>query len=368
VIGILADETAVDHGITFLDDRLARQEANEEMPPDARRARRVTAKQDRPAVFIGLTLEMPVVDFLHLPTEPVGFEFRLCQSEATLYESVHAISALCSTSRTTARRSLYLNGNSGKAVPRPHAGDHCTIVIHSGFGLGTRCRENPMYVLYGGDFTRSILVQWVLEEGGIHYDLRQIDILNGEHRAPDFLAINPAGLVPVLVTPEGDALYEVAALMVYLADRHELTDLAPAVADPRRGLFLSAVFYIASDIQAEMKRFHFPHRFSLRREDNAGIQALAKELVLSRLSVMNARLAKSGPYVLGDRFCLADFYLSFWIAYLDRDGVRERFPLIARLYDLVRSRPSATPYIEEAEKTADAYADIMRKHPEGVIA
>jgi hypothetical protein len=72
---------------------------------------------------------------------------------------------------------------------------------------------NPMYILYGGDFTRAVLVQWVLEEGKLDYELRKIDILKGEHRAAEFLAINPAGFVPVLITPDGDALYEVAALI-----------------------------------------------------------------------------------------------------------------------------------------------------------
>ncbi|ARM88981.1 glutathione S-transferase domain-containing protein [Rhizobium sp. CIAT894] len=168
-----------------------------------------------------------------------------------------------------------------------------------------------MYILFGGDFTRATLVQWVLEEGKIEYELRKIDIINGEHRSAEFLAINPAGLVPVLITPEGDALYEVAALMLYLADRHQLTELAPTSTDPDRGHFLSAIFHIAGDIQSEMKRFHFPHRFSLRSKDNGGIQNLAKSLVMSRLRVMNTRLAQRGPYVLGTRFSLADFYLCF---------------------------------------------------------
>lgn len=225
-----------------------------------------------------------------------------------------------------------------------------------------------MYILYGGDFTRATLVQWVLEEGRIAYEFRKIDILKGEHRSAEFLAINPAGLVPVLVTPEGDALHEVAALMLYLADRHQLTDLAPPVTDPDRGLFLSTVFHIAGDIQSEMKRFHFPHRFSLRPEDNVGIQDLAKSLVFDRLKVMNTRLAKKGPYVLASRFSLADFYLSFWVAYLDRDGVCAQFPAIAKLYGLVRSRPSAISYLEETEKMADAYAAMMKKNPGGVIA
>ena len=224
-----------------------------------------------------------------------------------------------------------------------------------------------MYILYGGDFTRAPLVQWVLEEGGIEYELRKIDIIKGEHRTAEFLAINPAGLIPVLITPDGDALYEVAALMVYLADRHQLSELAPTATDPRRGLFLSTVFWIASDIQSEMKRFHFPHRYSLRREDNEAIQDLTRTVVLRRLDAMNTRLAKGGPYVLGPRFCLADFYLSFWVALLDPDSVCKRFPSIARLYDLVRSRPSAKPYLEGAERMAEEYADLMKKNPAGVI-
>jgi len=225
-----------------------------------------------------------------------------------------------------------------------------------------------MYILYGGEFTRSTLVQWVLEEGKIEYEFRKIDIVNGEHRSAEFLAINPAGLVPVLITPDGDALCEVAALMLYLADRHQLTELAPPSTDPDWGLFLSTVFHIAADIQSEMKRFHFPHRFSLRREDNAGIQDLAKSLVFSRLNVMNTRLGQRGPYVLGARFSLADFYLSFWVAYLDREGVCKKFPSIAKLYGLVRSRPTASPYLKETERAADAYAELMRKNPGGVIA
>src|SRR5215213_7186278 len=100
-----------------------------------------------------------------------------------------------------------------------------------------------MYILYGGDFTRAALVQWVLEEGDLDYELRKIDIIKGEHRAAEFLAINPAGLIPVLITPDGDVLYEAAALMLYLADRHQLTELAPAMTDPHRGLFLSTIFF-----------------------------------------------------------------------------------------------------------------------------
>jgi glutathione S-transferase len=210
-------------------------------------------------------------------------------------------------------------------------------------------------------------VQWVLDEGGLPYALRKVDIIKGEHRAAEFLAINPAGLVPVLITPDGETLTETAALMVHLADRHELTDLAPAPTDPLRGLFLSTIFFLASDIQAEMKRFHFPHRFSLRAEDNEKTQEMSRLMVLGRLSVVNDRLARSGPYLLGARFSLADSFLCFWVAYLGREETGFRLPAIGALYQRVRERPKMAALLAETEQAAEDYAKLMRENPAGVI-
>ena len=225
-----------------------------------------------------------------------------------------------------------------------------------------------MYILYGGDFTRAALVQWMLDEGGIAYELRKIDIVRGEHRSPWFLAINPAGLVPVLVTPEGETLCETAALLLYLAERHQLTTLAPAPTDPLRGLFLSSLFFVATEIQAEMKRFHFPHRYSLRVEDNLPIQEKAKALIISRIETVNTRLASRGPHLLGDRFSFADFYLCFWIAYLDHAEVCARWAHLAVLYETIRARPISGRYIAETEAAATAYAEMTRHTPAGLIA
>ena len=50
-----------------------------------------------------------------------------------------------------------------------------------------------MYVLYGGSFTRAIIVEMVMAEGDIAYELRNVDTTRGEHRSAAFLAINPAG-------------------------------------------------------------------------------------------------------------------------------------------------------------------------------
>jgi glutathione S-transferase len=210
-------------------------------------------------------------------------------------------------------------------------------------------------------------VQWVLDEGGLDYAFRTVDIIKGENRSPEYLAINPAGLVPALITPEGEVLTETAALMVTLADHHGLTELAPAPADPLRAQFLSTIFFLASDIQAEMKRFHFPHRFSLRTEDNVKIQEQSKAMVISRLGAVNARLAKNGPYLLGTRFSLADAFLCFWMAYLGRDDVSAHLPAIGALYGLAKARPKLAALLAEAEQAAEDYGKMMRENPAGVI-
>ena len=224
-----------------------------------------------------------------------------------------------------------------------------------------------MYILYGGDFTRAGLVQWVLDEGGLDYTFRKIDIIKGENKAPEFLAINPSGLVPVLITPEGEVLTETAALMVTVADRHGLTELAPAATDSLRAQFLSTLFFLASDIQAEMKRFHFPHRFSLRTEDNVKIQEQSKAMVISRLGVVNERLATRGPYLLGTRFSLADAFLCFWMAYLGRDDVATLLPAVGTLYRLVMGRSKMAALLAKTEQAAGDYGNMMRQNPGGVI-
>ena len=77
-------------------------------------------------------------------------------------------------------------------VGAPQAVSSCDSIVEA---------LQQMYVVYGGQYTRTGLVLMVLDEGGIPYELRELDMLNGEHRSPEFLAINPAGYVPAMCTP-----------------------------------------------------------------------------------------------------------------------------------------------------------------------
>jgi glutathione S-transferase len=213
-----------------------------------------------------------------------------------------------------------------------------------------------MYILYGGRFTRTVAVQMVLEEGGIPYELRELDIVAGEHREAEFLAINPAGFVPAIITPEGQVLHEAAAIMLYLADRHGLGDLAPRVDAPARGLFYSKLFFLTNDVQPAMKRIFFPQRYSTDPADTPRIKAQALRTAEERWKVVDAHLAAHGPYHLGERFSLVDLYMVMWAAVFDpKEVLFEACPAVARCYGLVAARPKIAPLMVQHETVATDY-------------
>src|SRR6201991_4489019 len=78
---------------------------------------------------------------------------------------------------------------------------------------------------------RGFRVVWLLEEMGIPYRLRPVDLLAGVEKDAEFLAINPAGFIPAI--QDGDVtMVESIAIMEYLMARYGPTPPAPAPRDP----------------------------------------------------------------------------------------------------------------------------------------
>lgn len=222
-----------------------------------------------------------------------------------------------------------------------------------------------MYVLYGGRFTRALLVEMVLLEAGIPYELREVDIVKHEHLQPDFLSINPAGWIPALVTPNGEVLYETAAINLYLVDHHRLTELAPGIEEPERGLFLSGLFYAAGELEPIMKRYFYPHRYVLREEDSEAIKQHALAAALERVTVIDKRLSASGPYHLGARFSLVDLVVTYWMTLIEALGVLESYPAVRKCLDLILERPKCRQKFAEQAAWRVEYAQ-MQARGEGV--
>ena len=151
-------------------------------------------------------------------------------------------------------------------------------------------------VLYHHPFTRAANVIWMLEEVGVPYELRFVDVRAGAHKAPDLLALNPMGKLPILT--DGDAVVtESAAIGLYLADRYAAGRLAPALDDPRRAAYLRWVLFAPSVIEpgAMAKAAGWTYRESSAGFGNHDAMLATIEHAIG-----------AGPYVLGDDFTMAD--------------------------------------------------------------
>lgn len=213
-----------------------------------------------------------------------------------------------------------------------------------------------MYVLYSGPFTRGLMVEMVMAEGEIAYELRTVDILDDAHRAPAYLAINPAGWVPALITPEGETLTETPAINLYLAERHRLSQLAPPVEAPERGRFLSGLFFLTNDLEPGLKRVFYPRRFALREDDAAATRQHAIDGVLDRFQVIDRRLGDHGPYHLGERFSLVDLTMTYWAVCLEPTGGLAPYAAVRRCMALVMDRPKLRAKFDELKAGRDDYA------------
>lgn len=97
--------------------------------------------------------------------------------------------------------------------------------------------------LYTNSFSRGVVVDWLLIELGIECERIEL-AYKTEMKTPEYLKMNPFGKVPVLV--DGDVVvYELGAIVAYLADKFPEKGLAPALNDPKRGIYYRWLFFIS---------------------------------------------------------------------------------------------------------------------------
>jgi glutathione S-transferase len=183
-----------------------------------------------------------------------------------------------------------------------------------------------------------------LEEAGAAYALKLVDTGKGEHRSPEYLALNPAGKVPTLVIADGSAMggltmAESAAMCMLIADRHPGANLAPKTGDLARGHFYMWLMHLNNTLQPAMLRYYYPDRHTAGETEVVVNKAM--EEVVAVWSRIDAHLRQKGPYLLGERYSAADIFCTMLSLWQDccPDTYR-RFPGVKRLADLVLARPA----------------------------
>ncbi|MGI8560271.1 MAG: glutathione S-transferase family protein [Luteimonas sp.] len=164
-----------------------------------------------------------------------------------------------------------------------------------------------MYTLYYAPGAASMAVHWLLIELDLPYELSQVDTAAGEQKRPGYLALNPNGVVPTLVS-DGVAHYEAAALLVWLADAHPQAGLAPAKDSLRRADYLQWMFNLANTVQPLFRQWWYPHEPAGEESADA-----VREHVAPRIGAawdrIDAHLSAQGPHMLGEPLSVVDFYL-----------------------------------------------------------
>ncbi len=156
----------------------------------------------------------------------------------------------------------------------------------------------------------SLAPHILLNEIGAAFALQPVDRDNNAHKSPAYLALNPNGLIPVLV--DGDlVLYETVAIGLHLADTHPAAGLAPALGSAERAHFYKWMVWLTNTLQATLIHYFYPER--MVDEGNAAgvaqVKAHAQARVQGCLVQMNEQLARhGGPWLLGAQYSAADAY------------------------------------------------------------
>ena len=165
---------------------------------------------------------------------------------------------------------------------------------------------------------RGFRVVWLLEEMGLAYRLRQVDLLAGVEEDAEFLAINPAGFIPAI--RDGDVtMVESIAIMEYLMARYGPTPLAPDPHDPAFPAYQQFLHLGEAGLAASIYFVVVSRNLAPEAERRNWGASKALEVFESRRGLVTRQLARS-PYLAGDTFTAADISVTYALELARRSG------------------------------------------------
>ncbi|RDL51140.1 Glutathione S-transferase GST-4.5 [Ensifer sp. M14] len=208
-----------------------------------------------------------------------------------------------------------------------------------------------MMKLYGLGPTRSLRALWALQELDADFEFVPVNLLGGENRHPDFLRLNPAGKVPVLV--DGDmVLTESAAIVFYLAEKYPDKGLMPSDLTERAEAYRWSLFAV-TELEQPLWRIS-KHSF-LYPEDKRLPEdiALAREDFAAMAEVLERHM-DGRTFIVGDRISVADCVTVYVIDWGNEVGLIDGLPNLKAYIERMYARPKAPPRIADALASLEA--------------
>ncbi|MDB5454518.1 MAG: Glutathione S-transferase domain [Caulobacter sp.] len=194
-----------------------------------------------------------------------------------------------------------------------------------------------MYRLYYNPGAASLAVHWMLIEIGAPFELALLDFEAKAHKAPDYLELNPGGLVPTLIV-DGAPVTECAALLMLLAERHAAAGFDVPPGHPDRAAYLRAMLYLANTLMPAFRAWFYPDEPAGAANADA-VRAAARARIEAVFDRLDQDLA--GPYLLGERVTAADFLATMlirWSRNMPRPAAE--WPRLAAYLGRMRARPA----------------------------
>jgi glutathione S-transferase len=217
--------------------------------------------------------------------------------------------------------------------------------------LERRRREEVSMKLYEFPPTRSIRPRWMLQELEVPFESVWVDLPKGEHRSADFLKLNPAGKVPVLV--DGDVvLNESVAIVLYLAAKYAEKGFLPGDRKSRAEMDRWLLFTV-TELEQPLWRIAKHTALLLPARRIPDDVALARQDFEDMAPVLEHHL-EHHEFVAGDRVTAADFVVAYTLDWANENGLLGGFPASTAYMERMYRRPKAALRIREAFKQIQA--------------
>ena len=199
--------------------------------------------------------------------------------------------------------------------------------------------------LYGVPPTRVLRALWLVGELGLEYELVPISPFSEVARSPEFLALNPAGKLPVLV--DGDVvLTESSAIQLYLAERCPEAGLIPQNIAERAQMY-RWIFFLVTEIEQPLWRIA---RNTVIYPEGKRMPAdveMATDECKAMLAVLEKHM-QGRDYLVGDRLSVADLNAAYTLDWAREAGMLEDAPMLRTYVERMYARPKAPMTIEAA--------------------
>jgi glutathione S-transferase len=191
------------------------------------------------------------------------------------------------------------------------------------------------YILHHVPNSRSMRVLWLMEELGLDYEIRGVS----DPKAPDYLALNPLGTVPMLETEHG-ALLESGAILQFLLAKHAPSPLEPSKDDPAFGTYLQWLHFGEGTLTPWVLHYMANTKLKPKEMRNEAAALEARGRVQALLDYMSWAL-DARDYLGAPRFTAADIMVGHTLHVGAQFGLMDQAPASVTAYlTRLSSRPA----------------------------